>query len=488
MKTRSIIFLLFALFQFPMVAAAAGGGKPLSPLSYGLSEASTDIERFRALERCHKDAIKKNVPISYTGIESLDIEVPAGAVSIPLPDEVDFAGVQMNVLNTQKDISLFARTESSSPIEVSKEAIDNGRFMNIPALRDGRNLLVIEDENLWVENRKGYDYGAMRRDVLVVENGVAKNNVTYPYNNEYTSPKASVVPTGKSKIYRNLKFVRDAKSTKKTYLFSINYSYDVTISNVVITTPQDNDLYGDAAIRINNSAKVCLKDIRVNGTYSQDRKYGYGFNLNNVALLTCECLYARSRWGVFGTNNVNGTTLRDCDINRFDIHCYGRDVRCYNCKFSDMYNQFSSVFGDIYYENCTFTNFTPVLNGSSYNAYTPFDLTFQSCAFNLTAKKNSLVYLTMLEETHNPRPELSRKALPNITIRNCTVNLADDVKKWYIVNTGKVAYKESLDYINRIEINGLKINGTANYKIFTQRIKTTEPLNLVTKGIKMIGK
>lgn len=477
--------VLFTMLLLPFPVSAITCSKPISPLDYGLSEAKTGVERYKALERCHKDAVAKNAAISYAGIKALDIEIPAKAKSIPLPDEVDFAGVQINVLNTQKEINLFAKTESPSPVEVSKEAIDRGRFMNTPALCNGRNLLVIEDGNPWVENRKGYDYGATRRDVLVVENGVAKNRVTYPYNNEYSSPKASVVPIGKPKIYKNLKFFRDAKSTEKTYLFSINYSYDVTITDVEITTPQDNDLYGDGVINVKNSAKVCLREIRVNGTYSQDRKYGYGFNLNNVALLTCEGLYARSRWGVFGTNNVNGAVLCNCDINRFDIHCYGRDVRCYNCKFTDMYNQFSSVFGEIYYENCTFTNFTPVLNGSSYNAYTPFDLTFKSCTFNLTAKKNSLVYLTTLEEAHNPRPELSRKALPNIAIINCTVNLADDVKKWYIFYTGKVTYKETLDYLDKIDITGLTINGNVDYKVFTTDIKTTRPLKQVRKRVKI---
>ena len=484
-KCFQYCIVLFTVLLLPIQLSATPRIETVSPLDYGLSEATTGIERYKVLERCHKDAVAKNAAISYAGIKALDIEIPAKPKSIPLPDEVDFAGVRITVLNTQKDISLFARTENLSPIEVPKEAIDRGRFVNILSLCTGRNLLVIEDGNPWVENRKGYDYGATRRDVLVVENGVARNRVTYPYNNEYSSPKASVVPTGKPKTYKNLKFFRDAKSTKKTYLFSINYSYDVTISDVEITTPQDNDLYGDSAIRIKNSAKVCLKDIRVNGTYSQDRKYGYGFNLNNVAMLTCERLYARSRWGVFGTNNVNGTTLRDCDINRFDIHCYGRDVRCYNCKFSDMYNQLSSVFGEVYFEKCTFSNFKPLLNGSSYNAYTPFDLTFKSCTFNLTAKKNSLVYLTTLEEAHNPRPELSRKALPNITIRNCTVNLADDVKKWYIFNTGKVTYKETLDYLDKIDITGLTINGNVDYKVFTTDIKTTQPLKLVRKRVKM---
>ena len=229
-----------------------------------------------------------------------------------------------------------------------------------------------------------------------------------------------------------------------------------------------------------------MVDVKVDGTYSQTNHFGYGINLDNVALFTGERLYARARWGVFGSNNVNGAVLRNCDINRFDIHCYGKDVYCYNCRFSDMYNQFSSVYGDVFFEKCSFTNFIPVLIESSYNAYTPFDLTFKNCTFNLTANRNYLVTLSGLEEAHNSRPELSRKALPNITIKNCTVNLADDVNKWYIVNTGYVWYKEPLDYINRIDINDLRINGTVNYKLFSSKIKTTEPLNMVMKGVKLI--
>ncbi|MCQ2306422.1 MAG: hypothetical protein MJ000_02515 [Bacteroidales bacterium] len=480
--------VLFTMLLLPFPVSAIACSKPISPLDYGLSEAKTGVERYKALENCHKDAVKKNANISYWGIKSLDIEIPADAASIPLPDEVDFAGVQLNVLNTQKNFVLFVSTKDATPVQVTKTSIDGGNFKGNNELSKGCNLLIIEDEKPWVEDRKGYSYGAVRRDVLVVEDGVAKNSVTYTYNNSHSSPKASAVHIGKPKTYRNLTFHRNAKSTKITYLFSISNAFDVNISNIAVTTPQDNELYGDAAIQIRNSAKVQMSDVSINGTYSQTHHYGYGINLENVAMFTGERLYARARWGVFGSNNVNGAVLRDCDINRFDIHCYGRDVRCYGCRFSDMYNQFSSVFGDVYFERCTFTNTIPVLMESSYNAYTPFDLTFKSCIFNLTASRNYLITLFGLEEAHNTRPELSRKALPNITIRNCTVNLADDVKKWYIVNTGKVAYKESLDYISRIEINGLKINGKVNYKIFSQKIKTTESLNLVTKGVKMIGK
>ena len=457
----------------------------ISPRQYGVLEASNGVQRYACLLACHKDAVRKNAAISYEGIKSLDIEIPANAEPIPLPDKANFAGVQLNVLNTQKNIALFSKKTNVTTVNVTAASIDKGVFYKDSVLNNRRYLLIINDENPWVVNRHGYDYGATRKDVLVLEDGEAMNCVTSSYNNEHSSVKASMVQITSPVCYNNLKFCRDAKSTKMTYLFSINNTYDVKLTGISVTTPQDNEMYGDAAIQIKNCAKVNLSDITINGTYSLAKKYGYGINLDNVAMFTGERIYARARWGVFGNNNVNGATLRDCDINRFDIHCYGRNVRCYNCKFADMYNQFSSVFGDVYFEKCTFTNFISVLIESSYNAYTPFDLTFKSCTFNLTGKKNYLMTLSGLDAAHNSRPELSRKALPNITIKNCTVNLADDVKEWYIVHTGKVTYKDSLDYISKIEVNRLKINGNVDFKVFSTDLKTTNPLKDVRKRVKM---
>lgn len=470
---------------FLLTNTKANGQDILSPIEYGVMEASNGAQRYACLLLCHKDAIKKNASISYAGIKSIDIETPANAEPIPLPAKVDFAGVEINVLNTQKNMALFSRTASTKTVKTSALLIDQGFFRNEKDLNNGRYLLIVKDETPWVENRKGYSYGATRKDVLVVENGVALNLPTSSYGNAQSSAKSTIVQIGAPVVCKNLKFNRDAKSTKMTYLFNISNTYDVSLSNISITTPQDNDIYGDAAIQIKDCAKVNISDIIINGTYSLTNKYGYGINLENVAMFSGERIYARARWGVFGSNNVNGATLRDCDINRFDIHCYGKDVKCYNCRFADMYNQFSSVFGEVYFEKCMFTNFIPVLIEPSYNAYTPFDLTFKSCVFNLTGKKNYLMTLSGLEAAHNSRPELSRKSLPNITIKNCKVNLADDVKEWYIVNTGKVTYKESLDYISKIEVKRLKINGNVDYQAFSSEIKTTEPLKLIRKRVKM---
>lgn len=475
------LYLAFLWLAFSIQSFAQG---VINPLNFGLGDAKNGIERYYCILKCHKDAIEKDASISYNGIKAIDIEIPENAESIPLPYEVDFAGVHLNVLNRQKRIALFTRLGKTIPIKVSGKSIDDGTFYNDSHLCSGLHMLVIEDVVPWVDKRKGFDYGAIRKDVLVVKDGLAVNRVCSKYDNNMSVPKVYMVDPECSHRCYNVVLNRHPESTEITMLFSLNNVYDISLSNITINTPQDNKIFGDAAIQIKNAALIQVKDVIINGTYSQNG-YGYGINLDNVSNFSAVNIYARANWGVFGTYNVNGAVLRECDINRFDIHCYGKDFRCYSCKFSDMYNQFSSVFGEVYFEKCTFTNCRPVLIESSFNAYTPFELTFKRCVFNVNSKWNYILTLMELEEAHNSRPELSRKALPNITIKNCTVNLADDVEDWYIIHTGKVAYKDPLDYISKIEVNRLKINGNVDFKVFSTDLKTTNPLKVVRKRVKM---
>ena len=100
-------------------------------------------------------------------------------------------------------------------------------------------------------------------------------------------------------------------------------------------------------MHIVNCVALRLKNVTISGTYSFERKVGYGVYLNNVNGLIVENMFARSKWGIFGTHNLQNVRLEKCDINRFDIHTYGRDVKAVDCKFSSLYNQFSSVYGTI---------------------------------------------------------------------------------------------------------------------------------------------
>jgi hypothetical protein len=299
------------------------------------------------------------------------------------------------------------------------------------------------------------------------------------YGTDSSRPTAKYCKvSGKKKVVKNVTLTRTADSTEKTYLLRIVNQYNVEISNITINTPDNTDLYGDIAIQMGNCVKVVLKDIKINGTYSKIDKFGYGVSLGNISDLCIKRMYARAKWGVFGNNCICDATLTDCDVNRFDIHCYGRNVKAVNCNFKDGYNQFSSVYGTISFNHCTFTNYVPLLMESSFNAYTPFDVQWNKCTFNLRGKKNYLITLFGVPEAYNERNELKRKCLPNITIKDCTINLADDVDKWYLIETDGNRYKDTFDYISDITVKKVHVNNGKGkvFTLYSEKMKMTNKI------------
>ena len=470
-----LIRYTFLVALFCGFATLANGRNTVSPLDYGLREAHNGEETYYVLLKCHQDAVKKNSGVCYAGIKELVLEIPSNAKSIPLTYFTDFAGVRLKVKNTYKNLALFSISQKLIPIDTIKGIdIDRGNLSGYPELSKGKKLLVIEDEKPWVDNRRGYSYGAIRRDVMLVTNGRASNRPVMSYGSPASKPRAEYCEVNKGRfVIKNLLFIRDATSSKMTMLVDLSNLYNVEITNILIETPNNDELYRDAAIKISNCVNVALNDITINGTYSLFNHSGYGVNLNNIYNLKVNRMYARAKWGVFGCNNINTVTLNNCDINRFDIHCYGRDVKSFNCKYSDLYNQFSSVYGTVSFKKCTFTDFTPVLMEPSYNAYSPFDIEFKNCIFNLTKRHNYIITFSGLTDVENSRPELRRKCMPNIVMKNCRVNIDNDVKTWYLVRTGKVDYKGRLDYVSEITIKKVKVSGKAEFELSTKEFVTT---------------
>ena len=453
----------------------------VNPINYGIKNAKTGEERYNILLKCHEDAIHRGCSISYNGLRTLELEIPSNPKSIPLPPFVDFADACIKVKNNQKDFYLFEMKSDLEPVEVNGTQIDCRNYQAVKSLRKGLGLLVIKDNSPWVENRRGHNYGHTRRDIVLVENGVGKNGPISSYSTESSKPAANFRPVSKeAKIIKNIRFKRSKGSTYKTYLVHITNQYNISLERITIVTPDDKEKYGDVAIRMTNCYDVELSEVSIYGTYSQERKFGYGISLNNVYGLHVKNMYARAKWGVFGTNNLQNVKLEDCDINRFDIHCYGRNVRAENCKFSGLYNQFSSIYGRIDFEGCEFKNFVPVLIEASYNAYTPFELMWNNCVFYIDEQHNYLMTLSGVPRQVNSRPELNRKCLPNIAIKGCKVIVKKGTKEWYIVKTGGVNYKNSFDYISEIDIKDIMLVGDKNakFKVFSEYVKTTKNINL----------
>ena len=401
----------------------------VTPNQYGLSETRTDQERFWVLYKTHSEAVKKNCKVVYRDIDTLTIEIPDDGKTIPLSDVTDFGNTVFVVKNLSKDFTLFSMQNALekynaeiNQIEERKRVIDTQKF-----------ILVIEDTVPWVRNRKGYTYGHQRKDIVYVDGGRVYGSVVSSYMTKETHPQfARAFVKKNAKVFKNLTIIRDSISTYKTFVIRIDNQYNVTIKNISIKTPP-NKLYGDAALRVENSYKVRLQSIIIDGTYSQVDNYGYGICMNNVSDIEINRLNADSNWGVFGNNNINNVRLKNCDINRFDIHCYGKDVSFENCVFRRLYNQFSSIYGKVIFKKCEFIDFFPVLFESSYNAYTLFDLYFNKCVVYASPKRDCLIYGGNLDGGRtNGRSELSQQAFPNLYIKGLTVYLPKDSNIFYI--------------------------------------------------------
>lgn len=473
-KKHSFVVFISLIMLTPMPIKADS----LNPKDYGVMEELSGVERYNILMKVHKEAVATGKSVTYEGIDKLELEIPENATSIPLPMITDFAGVELIVKNNKKSLHLFFMQGERIPVELDKRSMKKNVFRSIPKLRNGRKLLIIEDESPWVEQRIGYDVGVKRKDILYLKRGRAQNKPVQTYTSSSSNPRAYYYEASTEQhVFKNLVFKRTNSSTMKTYLVHFNCIDNIEINNVTTFTPRST-LYADQIFAFTDCSNLSFQNVVIDGTYSQIRKYGYGISMNNVWHSNFSRLKAHGNWGVFGNYCVNDATIEDSEINRFDIHCYGKDVKSVRCKFEGLYNQFSSVYGTISFDECEFKNFVPLLIEASFNAYTPFDLKWNNCTFYLDARHNYLLTLSGVPEEENNRPELKRKYLPNIFIYNCSVVLADDVKKWFVVWSNGVNYKESFEGINTLLIQNLDLKGQKEITpvLFSKEVRTTKPI------------
>jgi len=466
----------------------------LSPFDFGLAEAETDSARYAVLYATHMQALATGTEVSYRGVGAVTIEVTTDAHPIPLGRHNDFGGVIITVKNNAKTHFLFTMTDTLwTSIALNPGDVDFGDLSSVKELASGTYLLVLEDQHPWVKYRIGYRYGAMRKDILLVRDGQTLNCPVSPYATDSTKMIAKFHPTDEElKTISNLTITRDTSASFKTYCFDIDGINNLEIKNVNIYTPNPKNLYADAAINIKNCANVSFEQVLIEGTYSRKNLYGYGIQMNNVWNSTFLRLTGRANWGIFGTNNMQNTTLRNCEINRFDIHCYGRDVFFYNCSFGNLYNQFSSLFGTLLFKDCRFTDFVPVLLEPSYNAYTGFDLVFEDCIFDALPQRNFLVSTGKLDTVKNSRPELVEKCWPNVNIKNMTVNVANKTSRVILFSPKTpISANTSVGYISNISIDGMNFvyrdtTHLASFAICNKEISASRTIDYNLNKISLI--
>lgn len=452
MFKRFIFIVTFLVCSITVCCA-----RTVSPRQFGLDTAKNGDEVYYVLYRTHCYAIEHGCNVSYSGIDKLSIEIPTNAKSIPLSNKTDFAGCTINVLNITKDnFPLFIMDGNIMRKEVNYSGHGDVKIPPTNSLAGETLLLLINDKEPWVSNRRGYAYGAIRKDIVLVDRGRLKYETIAPYLTSDYEAKLIEVRRRKNSV-SNITFVRDSQSTKKTLLFRINKTYNVSISNITVHTPENNVLYGDAVIEISNSYKVKLSKVNVDATYSFRDKYGYAISLNNIAEFKGKKIAASGNWGVFCCNNIRDITLEKCTINRFDTHCYGRDYQFNSCIFTSIGLPMSSVYGTVVFKNCFFENAKPIVYRVDYNAYTPFDVYFQGCTFLFAKGQDCLIDLAKVPQEDNPRKELREKCLPNVRIRNCSFVLDQQVER-ITVFKGLNVSRSIFGYIEKVEAKNVRIN------------------------------
>lgn len=485
---RYIVVALYSLCLSHTLIAQTS----LSLNDYGFKNAKNGAQRARVLYDAQRDAIERGVSVDYSGIKLIELEITKDFKSIPLTGKDDFKGVEFVVKNNAKNVALFNLTNKSTPIYVDKQLLDGRNFRSIPELRHGEHLLVIQDNNLWVDNRVGHNYGHTRKDILLIKDGISQNAVISPYDNLQSSPTCELIKVP-SKTFQigNFTMTRAADSKFKTFCINVQGVAHLQIVNIQINTPQ-NDLIGDRAICVLDCADVTLKNITINNTYSQSKKYGYGISINNAWNTCLVNVNGKAKWGLLGNNNLNNTYLTGCQLNRFDIHCYGRNVYMKDCHFDGgskgWYCGGSSIYGKVQYTQCSFVNCFPFAIGNSYKTAVGVEVVFDDCIFNATPKVHSIFRTKVFNKNINPRKGLSVKSLPNITINNMTVKVPRDVTEIMLYDVGNVVYPGNIGYIDNVKINGLTINceeseKSINFRFINTPVKTDKPITIAVSNL-----
>jgi len=463
----------------------------LSPFDFGLAEAQSDTDRFYVLYNTHVAALNLGVDVDYSGIDTLDIAIPANAKRIPLTIKNNFSGAVFRIKNTTKQFVLFEMIRTATPINIDKNMLDGCDFTSIPELSEGLCMLILEDKTPWVNQRRDHNYPAIRRDLLFLSDGTAQNSPVASYLTDSTKPQCSyykVTPT--SKVIENITILRDSNATFKTKCFYIVGESYVLLKNVAVYTPP-SAMIADEAIILNDCANVTFKDVTIEGSYSQINRSGYGISMNNIWNSQYFRLVGHAKWGIFGTNNVSKAYFTDCDINRFDIHCYGGDISFSNCEFYNMFNQFSSIFGMISFDKCHFSQYAPVLFETSYNAYTGFDLVINDCVFDVKPRNNYLISAGLVDDQLNLRPELIQKRWPNVQIHNLTINIPDSISKVALFYPkDPVSQKVSIGYISNITIDKLQVNYSGPVRVIdmylsSSKVNMANSVNCSVSNVKM---
>jgi ribosomal protein L21E len=449
-----------------------------SELHEALTTSSSPEDLLKKIKIIHQKAYVRRDSIVYPPGDTFHISIPLYHEPIKLTDHTDFNGCTFIIKNNQKDVFLFEIGTDSQlkDIIIQNEQLKAGKV--ISAGGGGDKLLIVKDNNLWTTR---YDYNSQgeiskikqlcyRKDIFFVKDYIIMNNPISSYDRDTSSPSCQYVDISlHQKIFRNLNLIRDKSSSAVTNLIQIKFQYNIELSNIHVITELQTDerkrFYHDQCFYIENSAKVQMTDITVHNTYSGITNWGYAIEMNNVWDCSFSKLNISAIRGGLNTTCANTLYFQNCQVNRVDVHYYGRDIVCNQCTFTNttndfhVYNRVSSFYGKIVFTHCLFNRFLPLRIDSEYNSFTKFDIEMEDCTLNVICQipsyYNCICHIPILGSFKNNRPELYEKHLPNLTIRRLSITAPQDVKDFYFFNISKNQIDSNSNYIHKLDIKDI---------------------------------
>lgn len=446
----------------------------VSPLNFGL-EPLNHLTSAKYLYETHKKALAVGLVVNYLGISRINIEIFDSFQSIPLGNYTDFSNCEFHIINNKKKVYLFTRGGERPRIElnINKDLLKRLDYTSVPELQRGKFILVVQDMNVWSKRQMSIGQTDIYRyDIISIQDGYSRNLPIYNYDSEDSNPSfyAINVDEDKSPIIANGKFYRE-NSTKLTNLFIVEKIDNLTVKDIYVYTDKytaPDDIAADSTFYFDRVTNLTMERVYQMNTYSKAASaatHGYfatfmsGFNIKLLNINAND-----NDWGVIGSRCLNKVFVDKCNINRFDIHIYGKDVFIRDTIINDRFCQFGGVYGDVVFEGCTFNDcFTACLCEQTFNYYTPFNLYFKNCELNNT---------TSLYRCSNPnmniapiRIEQSKKYLPNIFIDGLRVNLGLD-ETFVIIygnnNWAATEYYEGFYGLTRLYFKNFEVNYDPN--------------------------
>lgn len=442
----------------------------LNPLSFNINLLDWR-STYDLLYSLHTTAISMGVNVNYKDVRRINIEIPSVFNSIPLSNTTDFNNCEFHIRNNSKDCYLFARGDERPLITLDIDPIllKGVDYSSVPELNNGKFILIVKDDNLWSKRilNQG-DLNIYRYDVIIIQDGFARNIPIQPYDTIDSDPifYAVDVREDKNPTICNGKFFRE-NSTKLTNLFNIKKVDGMMIKDLYVYTDKNNvpkDMKADATFYFNFVTNLTLDNVYQMNTYSDAANaitHGYFlsvFNGFNIKLININA--HDNDWGVIGCRCINTAFVDKSSINRFDIHTYGTHVTIRDSIISNKFCQIGDYYGDIVFDNCIFNKCSsPLVHEHTYNYMTKYNIYLKNCTIN--GSDNLVHYLYSHMDVAPIRVEQNKKYLPNIYIEGLTVNLLKDKVFKLILNNGnwkKSSLYEGIYGLENVVLKNLVIN------------------------------